>query len=150
MRIPSVVHGRLVSQTLQLQLPCLLKTMVPAPAFSTELLRMRKTISLSFLGPSCTLCPANWQWLIHFNAEEVMGRSQQFCSSQNSTLLILKDREKLLQSLSQLVLFCLLAIFSDASLPNINCILVTAALLPQYPQSVEQGSVQCLYQSLDK
>nr|XP_032657117.1 C-type lectin domain family 12 member B-like [Chelonoidis abingdonii] len=52
-------------------------------------------------GPSCTLCPANWQWMRGDTCFYVSVKkrswieSQKFCSLQNSTLLILKDRDKL-------------------------------------------------------
>ncbi|XP_039353080.1 C-type lectin domain family 12 member B-like isoform X1 [Mauremys reevesii] len=52
-------------------------------------------------GPSCTLCPANWQWMrgdtcFYISVQKKSWvESQKFCSLQNSTLLVLKDRDKL-------------------------------------------------------
>ncbi|XP_067394276.1 C-type lectin domain family 1 member A-like [Emydura macquarii macquarii] len=55
-------------------------------------------------GPNCILCPANWQWMggdTCFYISEVKRsweESQKFCSSQNSTLFMLKDKDKLVWS----------------------------------------------------
>uniref|UniRef100_A0A452HT21 C-type lectin domain-containing protein n=1 Tax=Gopherus agassizii TaxID=38772 RepID=A0A452HT21_9SAUR len=68
-------------------------------------------------GPSCTLCPANWQWMrgdtcFYISVQKKSWEeSQKLCSLQNSTLLIVKDRDKLVWSLSQPVLFYLYVIF---------------------------------------
>ncbi|XP_065410555.1 C-type lectin domain family 1 member A-like [Chrysemys picta bellii] len=52
-------------------------------------------------GPNCTLCPANWQWIggdtcFYMSREKrPWKQSREFCSLQNSTLLMLQDKEKL-------------------------------------------------------
>ncbi|XP_034614182.1 C-type lectin domain family 12 member B-like [Trachemys scripta elegans] len=52
-------------------------------------------------GPNCTLCPANWQWMggdtcFYMSREKrPWKQSREFCSLQNSTLLMLQDKEKL-------------------------------------------------------
>ncbi|XP_067410784.1 C-type lectin domain family 12 member B-like [Emydura macquarii macquarii] len=52
-------------------------------------------------GPICTLCPANWQWVggnscfYISKQKETWQQSQKFCSSQNSTLFMLKEKKKL-------------------------------------------------------
>ncbi|XP_053875512.1 alpha-2-macroglobulin-like [Malaclemys terrapin pileata] len=52
-------------------------------------------------GPKCTLCPANWQWMggdtcFYMSREKrPWKQSREFCSLQNSTLLMLQDKEKL-------------------------------------------------------
>ncbi|CAM2097418.1 C-type lectin domain family 12 member B isoform X1 [Caretta caretta] len=52
-------------------------------------------------GPSCTLCPASWQWMggdtcFYISMQKrSWEESQRFCSLQNSTLLMLKHRHKL-------------------------------------------------------
>ncbi|KAM6137506.1 C-type lectin domain family 12 member A-like [Pterocles gutturalis] len=52
-------------------------------------------------GQNCTLCPANWKWeggdTCYYHSEEVKSwkQSDQFCSSKNSTLLLIKDEAKL-------------------------------------------------------
>uniref|UniRef100_A0A8C3HLB5 C-type lectin domain-containing protein n=1 Tax=Chrysemys picta bellii TaxID=8478 RepID=A0A8C3HLB5_CHRPI len=72
-----------------LQLLCAFKSMAVA-----------LTISLPLLGPNCTLCPANWQWIggdtcFYMSREKrPWKQSREFCSLQNSTLLMLQDKEK--------------------------------------------------------
>ncbi|XP_067422162.1 natural killer cells antigen CD94-like, partial [Emydura macquarii macquarii] len=50
------------------------------------------------------LCPANWQWMggdtcFYISAlKKSWKESQNFCSSQNSTLLMLKARDKLIRT----------------------------------------------------
>ncbi|XP_043369790.1 C-type lectin domain family 12 member B-like isoform X2 [Dermochelys coriacea] len=52
-------------------------------------------------GPNCILCPANWQWMggdtcFYISREKrPWKQSREFCSLQNSTLLMLQDKEKL-------------------------------------------------------
>ncbi|XP_054044116.1 C-type lectin domain family 12 member A-like isoform X1 [Rissa tridactyla] len=52
-------------------------------------------------GQNCVLCPANWKWegdnMCYYYSEEMksLEQSQQFCSSQNSTLLLIKEAAKL-------------------------------------------------------
>ncbi|XP_008946754.1 PREDICTED: C-type lectin domain family 12 member B-like [Merops nubicus] len=52
-------------------------------------------------GKNCVLCPANWKWeggdtcYYHSKEKKSQQQSDQFCSSQNSTLLMIKDRAKL-------------------------------------------------------
>lgn len=54
-----------------------------------------------FPGQNCVLCPANWKWegddTCYYYSEEMksLEQSQQFCSSQNSTLLLIKEAAKL-------------------------------------------------------
>ncbi|XP_075758826.1 C-type lectin domain family 12 member A-like isoform X2 [Pelodiscus sinensis] len=56
---------------------------------------------LGIMCPSCILCPVNWQWMggdtcFYISMQKKSWEeSRQFCSLQNSTLLMLKDREKL-------------------------------------------------------
>ncbi|XP_074757330.1 C-type lectin domain family 12 member B-like [Athene noctua] len=51
-------------------------------------------------GQNCVLCPANWRWeggdTCYYLSEEKKSseESRQFCSSQNSTLLLIKDAAK--------------------------------------------------------
>ncbi|XP_034619335.1 C-type lectin domain family 1 member A-like [Trachemys scripta elegans] len=53
-------------------------------------------------GMSCILCPTNWQQMgdntCYYNSSEkkTWNGSRNFCASQNSTLLMIKDKEKLL------------------------------------------------------
>ncbi|XP_009584054.1 PREDICTED: C-type lectin domain family 1 member B-like, partial [Fulmarus glacialis] len=50
---------------------------------------------------NCVLCPANWKWeggdTCYYHAEEKQSweQSHWFCSSQNSTLLLIKESAKL-------------------------------------------------------
>ncbi|KAM6418136.1 LOW QUALITY PROTEIN: C-type lectin domain family 12 member B-like [Pluvialis apricaria] len=52
-------------------------------------------------GQNCVLCPANWKWegddtcYYHSEEKKSMEQSHQFCSSQNSTLLLIKEAAKL-------------------------------------------------------
>ncbi|KAM9276475.1 C-type lectin domain family 12 member A-like [Cariama cristata] len=52
-------------------------------------------------GQNCVLCPASWKWeggdMCYYYSEEQMSweQSHQFCSSQNSTLLLIKEAAKL-------------------------------------------------------
>ncbi|XP_009969334.3 C-type lectin domain family 12 member A-like isoform X2 [Tyto alba] len=52
-------------------------------------------------GQNCVLCPANWKWegndmcYYHSEEKESSEQSHQFCSSQNSTLLLIKEAAKL-------------------------------------------------------
>ncbi|XP_024048287.1 C-type lectin domain family 12 member B-like [Terrapene carolina triunguis] len=52
-------------------------------------------------GPNCTLCPANWQWMggdtcFYMSREKrPWKQSREFCSLQNSPLLMLQDKKKL-------------------------------------------------------
>ncbi|XP_009892453.1 PREDICTED: C-type lectin domain family 12 member A-like [Charadrius vociferus] len=52
-------------------------------------------------GQNCVLCPANWKWeggdtcYYHSEEKKSMEQSHQFCSSQNSTLLLIKQKAKL-------------------------------------------------------
>ncbi|XP_074839733.1 C-type lectin domain family 12 member B-like isoform X2 [Carettochelys insculpta] len=52
-------------------------------------------------GPICTLCPTNWKWtggdtcFYVSTKKKSWADSQKFCSLQNSTLLMIKDRDKL-------------------------------------------------------
>ncbi|XP_010140125.1 PREDICTED: C-type lectin domain family 12 member A-like [Buceros rhinoceros silvestris] len=52
-------------------------------------------------GPNCVLCPANWKWeggdTCYYLSKEKKNwqQSQHFCSSQNSTLLLAKEKAKL-------------------------------------------------------
>lgn len=54
-----------------------------------------------FPGQNCELCPANWKWeggdtcYYHSEEKKSMEQSHQFCSSQNSTLLLIKQAAKL-------------------------------------------------------
>nr|XP_025041853.1 natural killer cells antigen CD94-like isoform X2 [Pelodiscus sinensis]XP_025041854.1 natural killer cells antigen CD94-like isoform X2 [Pelodiscus sinensis] len=75
--------------------------------FSTRLQDMKDNLCLKGEeknknnGPSCILCPVNWQWMggdtcFYISMQKKSWEeSRQFCSLQNSTLLMLKDREKL-------------------------------------------------------
>nr|XP_025975013.1 C-type lectin domain family 1 member B-like isoform X2 [Dromaius novaehollandiae] len=51
-------------------------------------------------GQNCVLCPANWRWeggdtCYYFSTEEkTWEQSDKFCSSQNSTLLLIKEKAK--------------------------------------------------------
>ncbi|XP_043406600.1 C-type lectin domain family 12 member B isoform X1 [Chelonia mydas] len=64
-------------------------------------------------GPNCTLCPANWQWMggdtcFYISREKRSWKqSREFCSLKNSTLLMLQDKEKLVELLPQPLLFYL-------------------------------------------
>ncbi|XP_029896379.1 C-type lectin domain family 12 member A-like isoform X5 [Aquila chrysaetos chrysaetos] len=52
-------------------------------------------------GQNCVLCPANWKWeggdtcYYHSKTTKSWEESHQFCSSQNSTLLLIKEQAKL-------------------------------------------------------
>ncbi|XP_014795572.1 PREDICTED: C-type lectin domain family 12 member A-like isoform X2 [Calidris pugnax] len=52
-------------------------------------------------GQNCVLCPANWKWegddMCYYHSEQKKSfkESRQFCSSQNSTLLLIKEAAKL-------------------------------------------------------
>uniref|UniRef100_A0A8C3J424 C-type lectin domain-containing protein n=1 Tax=Calidris pygmaea TaxID=425635 RepID=A0A8C3J424_9CHAR len=52
-------------------------------------------------GQNCILCPANWKWegddtcYYHSEQKKSFKQSRQFCSSQNSTLLLIKEAAKL-------------------------------------------------------
>ncbi|KAM9580085.1 early activation antigen CD69-like isoform 4-T4 [Guaruba guarouba] len=52
-------------------------------------------------GQNCVLCPTNWNWkggdmcYYHSVEKKPWEQSLQFCSSQNSTLLLMKQKEKL-------------------------------------------------------
>ncbi|KAM6439204.1 C-type lectin domain family 12 member A-like [Rhynochetos jubatus] len=52
-------------------------------------------------GQTCVLCPANWKWeggdtcYYHSEEDKTWEQSHQFCSSQSSTLLLIKEAEKL-------------------------------------------------------
>ncbi|KAM6287946.1 C-type lectin domain family 12 member A-like isoform 2-T2 [Spheniscus humboldti] len=52
-------------------------------------------------GQNCVLCPANWKWeggdMCYYYSKEMKSweESHQFCSSQNSTLLVIKEAAKL-------------------------------------------------------
>ncbi|KAM6211970.1 C-type lectin domain family 12 member B-like [Sarcoramphus papa] len=52
-------------------------------------------------GQNCVLCPANWKWeggdtcYYHSEEKKSLEQSHQFCSSQNSTLLLIKEAAKL-------------------------------------------------------
>ncbi|XP_010208100.1 C-type lectin domain family 12 member A-like [Colius striatus] len=52
-------------------------------------------------GQNCVLCPANWKWeggdICYYisKGKESWEESRQFCSSQNSTLFLIKNEEKL-------------------------------------------------------
>uniref|UniRef100_A0A8B9EUY4 C-type lectin domain-containing protein n=1 Tax=Amazona collaria TaxID=241587 RepID=A0A8B9EUY4_9PSIT len=52
-------------------------------------------------GQNCVLCPINWNWkggdtcYYHSVEKKSWEQSLQFCSSQNSTLLLIKQKEKL-------------------------------------------------------
>ncbi|XP_054705739.1 C-type lectin domain family 12 member A-like isoform X1 [Grus americana] len=52
-------------------------------------------------GQNCVLCPANWKWegghMCYYLSKEKKSweQSHQFCSSQNSTLLLIKEAAKL-------------------------------------------------------
>nr|XP_009505221.1 PREDICTED: C-type lectin domain family 12 member A-like [Phalacrocorax carbo] len=52
-------------------------------------------------GQNCVLCPANWKWeggdTCYYHSEEEVSweQSHSFCSSQNSSLLLVKDASKL-------------------------------------------------------
>ncbi|XP_013152492.1 C-type lectin domain family 12 member A-like isoform X1 [Falco biarmicus] len=52
-------------------------------------------------GQNCVLCPANWLWkggdtcYYHSKEEKSWEQSHQFCSSRNSTLLLIKDAAKM-------------------------------------------------------
>ncbi|XP_009485793.2 C-type lectin domain family 12 member B-like [Pelecanus crispus] len=52
-------------------------------------------------GQNCVLCPANWNWeggnmcYYHSKQEKSWEESHWFCSSQNSTILLIKDAAKL-------------------------------------------------------
>ncbi|CAM9957821.1 unnamed protein product [Bubo scandiacus] len=56
--------------------------------------------SLKNNGQNCVLCPANWKWeggdTCYYHSEERKSseESRQFCSSQNSTLLLIKEAAK--------------------------------------------------------
>ncbi|PKK22262.1 C-type lectin domain family 12 member B-like [Columba livia] len=52
-------------------------------------------------GQNCVLCPTNWNWeggnTCYYYGKEAKSweQSRQFCSAQNSTLLLIKEAEKL-------------------------------------------------------
>ncbi|KAM9639327.1 C-type lectin domain family 12 member B-like isoform 1-T1 [Morphnus guianensis] len=52
-------------------------------------------------GQNCVLCPANWKWeggdTCYYHSEKMKSweESHQFCSSRNSTLLLIKEQAKL-------------------------------------------------------
>ncbi|XP_035747938.1 uncharacterized protein LOC104124175 isoform X3 [Egretta garzetta] len=52
-------------------------------------------------GQNCVLCPANWKWeggdtcYYHSEDQKSWEQSHLFCSSQNSTILLVKDAAKL-------------------------------------------------------
>ncbi|XP_009463999.1 PREDICTED: C-type lectin domain family 12 member B-like [Nipponia nippon] len=52
-------------------------------------------------GQNCVLCPANWKWeggdtcYYHSNEEKSWVQSYTFCSSQNSTILLIKEAAKM-------------------------------------------------------
>uniref|UniRef100_A0A8B9YXC9 C-type lectin domain-containing protein n=1 Tax=Buteo japonicus TaxID=224669 RepID=A0A8B9YXC9_9AVES len=54
-----------------------------------------------FPGQNCVLCPANWKWeggdtcYYYPEGKKSWEESHQFCSSRNSTLLLIKDQAKL-------------------------------------------------------
>ncbi|NXF66057.1 CLC1B protein, partial [Ciccaba nigrolineata] len=58
-------------------------------------------------GPACSLCPVNWKWVggdtcFYFSEKEATWQeSEDFCFSQNATLLTLKRKSKLI-SISQI------------------------------------------------
>uniref|UniRef100_A0A8C8S2W5 C-type lectin domain-containing protein n=1 Tax=Pelusios castaneus TaxID=367368 RepID=A0A8C8S2W5_9SAUR len=85
MRISGMTCRELESHSLQLLCPHRNSIPTPTPDFR----------------PSCILCPVNWQWIggdtcFYISTEKrSWKKSQEFCSSQNSTLLMIKDTEKL-------------------------------------------------------
>ncbi|XP_030905959.1 killer cell lectin-like receptor subfamily G member 1 isoform X2 [Melopsittacus undulatus] len=58
-------------------------------------------VTLAVLCQNCVLCPTNWNWkggdtcYYHSVEKKSWEQSLQLCSSQNSTLLLIKQKEKL-------------------------------------------------------
>ncbi|XP_040431064.1 natural killer cells antigen CD94-like isoform X2 [Cygnus olor] len=59
-------------------------------------------MTLAILYLNCVLCPVNWKWpgdgdlcYYHSTEQKTWQQSNGFCSSQNSTLLLVKDTAKL-------------------------------------------------------
>uniref|UniRef100_A0A8C4JSN1 C-type lectin domain family 1 member B-like n=1 Tax=Dromaius novaehollandiae TaxID=8790 RepID=A0A8C4JSN1_DRONO len=68
--------------------------------FTLFLALLMGLVTLTVLCQNCVLCPANWRWeggdtCYYFSTEEkTWEQSDKFCSSQNSTLLLIKEKAK--------------------------------------------------------
>lgn len=76
---------------------------------------------LTVLGPACSLCPVNWKWIggdtcFYISEKEATWlESKDFCFSQNSTLLTLKRKSKLVRFLSYWYFFAMVSTIENSS-----------------------------------
>ncbi|KAK4830345.1 hypothetical protein QYF61_010109 [Mycteria americana] len=72
-------------------------------------------------GPACSLCPVNWKWVggdtcFYFSEKEATWQeSEDFCFSQNATLLTLKRKSKLVWFQSYWNFFALVSAIQNSS-----------------------------------